>query len=337
MAQTQNIDLALGKPGVFIGMRAACSFAGDNLLLRLGCEPANDSFVSGWPQQESLTRFFEQAVDNMWRADHAKADALKLLRKNYIGTRIMAQDGNQESESLAELELSEPVSHQDALEKLSSKSILICPDTCVLIRMIPDKDPKLSGLAYLDSSKAQMEKCNELLSRDEVGWIAPQQVSREFKDPKDDIANGLRDSLVSGDLGDDLIGDMGYRLEESIKKVESQAKDNRERIIREAVVLDDKKEDVIWEAMDLVNRNEFPNKPGSQQMKDSLILCHLHSFVNFAFDNDRGFSVYFWTFDKFGRKDTQKNRNFPIASRADDERSIGITRDIRKIRPAENS
>ena len=210
----------------------------------------------------------------------------------------------------------QPTGVSDSIEKSERYRITICPDACVLLQMVKASSG-LSSIGQIDKWLRQMNQCKVLLSRDNVDWVIPEQVTRELdknrkhefsviKKFKDDLTS--KENIVNEKL--DLAND---ELSDAVSELEKLARQNQRRIIAGSLILPEKNGDYrqgnfINEAWSFVHDDKFPNQE-KQQMKDSVILSHLLALSR---ENDgvvsSNFPIYFWTFDKF---DNAPNSRFP--------------------------
>ena len=233
----------------------------------------------------------------------------------------------------------QPTGVSDSIEKSEGHRITICPDACVLLQMVR-MSSGLSSIGHLDKWLKQMNQCKALLNRDDIDWVIPEQVTREFNKNKEDknkegefssirlFGKGL---ISTANISDKKLDIVNKRLIKVFSEFETLARQNQKRIIAKSTVLSEKNEDYkqrdfIHDAWCLVYNDKFPNQE-KQQMKDSVILSHLLALSR---ENDgivsSKFPIYFWTFDKF---DNAPNSRFPEEASRD---LIKIISDIEAIR-----
>ena len=235
------------------------------------------------------------------------------------------------------------IEHDVAKDQLRDKSVIICPDTNVLIRMIKIEkyDKRNEGNAnYLkqlehclfdiDKWFSQIKVCKKLFSMNEIGWVISQQVLEEISNSRDGFFNleNYRNNLKSAEKSSPP--ELQKIIHSAVKKFDKlikEATEARRQIIDDLIFLQGTS-DHVSAAWELVRDGDFPNdKKNSktqdkQQMKDSVILCHLLDFhINIKKP------LFFWTFDMFGRGQGEKPASqFFIKTRKD---SISIIYDIR--------
>ena len=200
----------------------------------------------------------------------------------------------------------EPVFISEAIRQLNRKSVIICPDTCVLsnfVKLRGGKTKNSSWLDHFDEWEKQLTKCKTLLSDEAVGWVIPEQIKREFEDKL--IKREFEDKLIKREFKDKLkeefqpfdsvkknliseeelngsIAELNSGLRDIFDDFKYRAKNYRKKIIRKAVLLKEEQHSFIHDAWSLVHGNEFPNnEKGKQQMKDSVILSHLCELYRF--------------------------------------------------------
>lgn len=192
-----------------------------------------------------------------------------------------------------------PISMSDARKKLEHKSHLICPDTCVLLQMMnyeydKDKNDKntnimnewLKQLEVMDKWLIQMRACSKLLKNKNVGWVIPEQIRREYEYSKNNPTTKYTPE-------NNELKKVYSNLEKALVRMHKLAIENTQRIIKQAKILEET-DTAINSAWKLVHDNEFPNRVGTQQMKDSVILSHLHECADMSSPKVK---VYFWTTD----------------------------------------
>lgn len=227
------------------------------------------------------------------------------------------------------------VNHNDAKVHLQDKFVLICPDTNVLKRMVAlgkyhtanDTSNYLKKLEHclsnIEQWLSQMEACEKLFNMTEVGWIIPQQVLREVHNHLDkfpDLEN-YKNNFVNAEKSphpplQKAICSMIEKIDELIGKVIKI----RACIVSDFIVLKEEPKHVS-EAWKLVYDNKRPNARKDQQMKDSVILCHLLDFHKIV-----GKPLFFWTFDSFNDIENRGLSSFP-GNLLD---NIVVARDIRE-------
>ena len=242
----------------------------------------------------------------------------------------------------------EPVSISEAIRQLNRKSVIICPDTCVLsnfVKLRGDKTKNSSWLDHFDEWERQLTKCKTLLSDEAVGWVIPEQIKREFEDklikreledkPKEEFQpfGSVEEKLISEEELNGSIAKLNSELRSIFDGFKDRAKNYRKKIIRKAVLLKEEQHSFIHDAWSLVHGNEFPNnEKGKQQMKDSVILSHLCELYRFEegisgslndsleeaetpnrpLKDHSGINsrIYFWTFDGFDEQMNDQSRRF---------------------------
>ncbi len=211
----------------------------------------------------------------------------------------------------------QPTGVLDSIEKSERYRITICPDACVLLQMVRTSSG-LSSIGQLDKWLRQMNQCKALLNRDDIDWVIPEQVKREFNKNKEDenkkgknkegafssirlFGKGL---ISTANISDKKLDIVNKRLIKVFSELETLARQNHKQIMDKSLVLSEKNEDhkqkdFIHDAWCLVYSDKFPNQQ-KQQMKDSVILSHLLALSR---ENEGivslKFPIYFWTFDKF--------------------------------------
>ena len=226
-----------------------------------------------------------------------------------------------------------PIPMSDALEELRGKSHLICPDTCVLLRMIEPYDLQVALFDKKFRDSENMRKCENLINKDSVGWIVTEQICRELeeddapnyydvKKPKENITTNAA-ILASHSTLDDI----NWKYQQFSDELRELAEHNKRRIVENAIVLQETP-DVVNAAWKLVRGNKFPNQQQrQQQMKDSVILSHLHECANKLKQKNIACTLYIWTFDTYGKS---RATRFPHSDNPD-LAYVNIERDISKI------
>ena len=261
-----------------------------------------------------------------WKVDHANLNSERVIFEQ-LGVPFIQLTGA-----------------SDRIEKSEGHRITICPDACVLLQMVRTSSG-LSSIRQLDKWLKQMNQCKALLNRDDIDWVIPEQVTREFKKNKEDENKKgknkkgefssirlFRKGLIStANISDKKLDIVNNRLSDAVLELETLARQNQKRIMDKSLVLSEKNEDYkqrdfIHDAWCLVYSDKFPNQE-KQQMKDSVILSHLLALSR---ENDGivslKFPIYFWTFDKF---DDAPNSQFPEEASRE---FIKIISDIEAIR-----
>lgn len=238
-----------------------------------------------------------------------------------------------------------PRDYDYAKAKLRDKSVLICPDTNVLRRLVTfrkqdisnnDSFTHLKQLGYCLSNMhtwlLEIKTCKKLLNMNEVGWVIPHQIMREIGNypnkfnELEDCRNSLKNAVKL------LPRELQETASEVVKKIDELIKEAikvRTHIVADLIILEEHL-DHAGHAWQLVRDNEFPNEiekikgHDKQQMKDSIILCHLLDF-----HIKMGKPLIFWTFDTFGRPDEALAPSF--FTRASSKYSIGIVYDVNKV------
>ena len=239
-----------------------------------------------------------------WKVDHANLNSEQVIFEQFNVPFI------------------QPTGVSDSIEKSEGYRIIICPDACVLLQMVCTSSG-LSSIGQIDKWLKQMNQCKLLLSRDNIDWVIPEQVTRELdknrehefsviKKFKDDLI--FKDNFISKQkISNKKLNIINNRLSDAVSELEKLARQNQRRIIAGSLVLPEKNGDYrqgnfINEAWSFVHDDKFPNQK-KQQMKDSVILSHL---LTLSRENDgivsSKFPIYFWTFDKF---DNAPNSRFP--------------------------
>lgn len=239
------------------------------------------------------------------------------------------------SDTLLQYKQMRSTDRDNAEAQFRDKSALICPDTNVLQHMvaratkknfsdIPTDTPIYDfkqleyWLSLIDKWSSQMGACKELLGMHEVGWIVPQQIHREridgpteFDELKE-IGNSLKDTKEPAHFE---LQSIIYNMIQKFDRLMEEITKNREGIEKNLTILEEKPEHIM-KAWQLIYGGDFPNHR-KQQMKDSVILSHLHDF---QVSTEK--PLFFWTFDKFDGSD---GLPFPY--------NIDIVRDISDVLP----
>ena len=305
-----------------------------------------------------------------WDNDKTHAQAIGGWRA--AGWRVAHVDIDSE-QVIFERGFNEPVFIYKAIRQLDGKSVIICPDTCVLsnfVKLRGGKTKNSSWLDHFDEWEKQLTKCEELLYDEAVGWVIPEQIKREFEDklikreledkPKEEFQpfDSVKKNLISEEELNGSIAELNSGLRDIFDDFKSRAKDCRKKIIRKAVLLKEEQHSFIHDAWSLVHGNEFPNnEKGKQQMKDSVILSHLCELYPFEegisgslndsleeaetpnrpLKDHSGINsrIYFWTFDGFDEQMNDQSRRF---SRKGTQNYIEIKNNILSIHlPTSNS
>lgn len=230
------------------------------------------------------------------------------------------------------------VNYDDAKDLLRDKFALICPDANVLRYMVAlgkyhvanDSSNHLKRLSHclsnIEQWLSQIETCEKLININEVGWIIPEQILREVDKCRNKISNlkNYKNNLKNAEKSphpelQKATCDMIEKFDKLIKK----ATEIRTHIVKNLLILEEKSKHVnsAWE---LLYNGHFPNIE-AQQMKDSVILCHLLDFRTYMKK-----PLFFWTFDRFNSPENSKLFSFPSNL---SEYTIDVSHDIRHALP----
>ena len=253
--------------------------------------PESAKIYRGWWGDEKKTYIDQKKawIEAGWEVDHFNLD---INSEHVTFERV-------------DVSFAEPDSISNVIEKLKKYRIIICPDTSVLLHMVRESEGSAS-IKQLDEWLKQMNQCTSLFNTDDVGWVVPEQVTREFNKNSENVKNSKngknsekerspipslwkklisKENIVSRKL------DMFHNgLRDAVLELETLARQNQKRIIAKSLVLKEKNGDYrqgnfIHDAWYLVRGDEFPNQK-EQQMKDSAILSHLLAFsIEMNFEN----------------------------------------------------
>ena len=204
-------------------------------------------------------------------------------------------------------EFAQPQSMGGILGQLSGKSFIICPDTCVLLHMVREKQD-FAPLDQIYDWASELSHIEKLLKSDYVGWVLPEQIKREFDANQEDVDKRLpilKSKIVkSQQIPDQELDQINQQINQKISQLEMLVKNNRQGIMQKSLVIEESGGSSVHDAWQFIYENQFPNGNDNQQMKDSVILCHLWKLAG-QFNG----TVYFWTFDNFGMNSS--NKRFP--------------------------
>ena len=277
--------------------------------------------------------------EDWWANDETHPQA-----QSWLNARWKVQEPNRNNKTLLFIKFPKAVFISEAIKQLETKSMIICPDTCVLLNIVRrSKENEVPIFDDLELWSKQLDRCEDLLSSDAVGWVMPEQIEREFKDNRknqfqafrsiDQAFRSIERKLISNkELEVSSVSDLKVSLESALTALEVRAKACLGNILQKAILLKEKEQiPFIKEAWALVHGNRFPNKKGNQQMKDSVILSHLYALCRFGGSQNFGqkpaiiANVYFWTFDNFDKQIEDKIGLFP---HGEAKEHIEITHDI---------
>ena len=243
--------------------------------------PESAKIYRGWWGDEKKTYIDQKKawIEAGWKVDH-------------FDTR-----SEQVTFERADVPFAQPTSISNAIEKLKKYRIIICPDTSVLLHMVRESEGSAS-IKHLDEWLKQMNQCTSLFNTDDVGWVVPEQVTREFNKNSENGKNSKNgkssenefspipsfwEKLISKEnIVSEKLDMVNNGLSDAVLELETLARQNQKRIIAKSLVLSEKNGDYkqgnfIHDAWHLVRGDEFPNQK-EQQMKDSAILSHLLAF-----------------------------------------------------------
>ena len=196
----------------------------------------------------------------------------------------------------------------EILEQLSDESIIICPDTCILLHMVKEskKTEQIPPLKKLHLWEKEAYALEKLINNEKIVWVITQQIVREFEK---NLEEGHLDEVFCK-FKETLVGDTQYLDEigsdkrynsfcDKIDEVGDLIKKNRKTIVDTVFVLEDGDREPIYAAWKQVCEYEFPNEK-KQQMKDTVILQYLLKLKEKLDDQGLSTMVYFWTFDRLG-------------------------------------
>ena len=316
-------------------------------ILRVPLPPSARTYREWWANDETHSQAIGGWMAAGWKVDNVSLNFGQVTFKHFeqVAFEHFEQVAFEHFEQVTfEQRFNEPVFISEAILQLNRKSVIICPDTCVLLNFVKLEKRSANNSSWIDRFdkwERQLTRCEALLSNKAVGWVIPEQIKREFEgnlDKKFQPFNGAEEEVISGNDLNGSIATLNSELRGVLDGFKDRAKNCRNNIIKKAVLLKEEQNSFIHDAWSLVHSDEFPNKKGNQQMKDSVILSHLCELYRFEeeisrnlndsqeqaetrnrlFQNHSGINsrIYFWTFDSFdGQTNDESSRFFQKGTR----------------------